>query len=64
MYADTEDLIRRLVAVDDESVLVYADDIKLLSSYTSKLQTALKIVENWSENWQLRIQPTKSELIP
>ena len=57
-----EDLIRRLVAVDNVSVFVYADDIKLFSGSSSKLQTALNNVENWSANWQPRIQPTKSEL--
>ena len=36
-----EDLIRRLIAVDNESVFVYADDIKLLSGSPSKLQTLL-----------------------
>ena len=58
-----EDLIRRLIAVDNVSVFVYADDIKLLSHTPSKLQTSLNIVENWSANWQLKIQPTKSEVI-
>ena len=58
-----EGLIRRLVVVDNVSEFVYANDIKLLSCNLSKLQTALNIVENWSANWQLRIQPTKSEVI-
>ena len=58
-----EDLIRRLVAVDDVSVFVYADDIKLLSCHPLQLQSALHVVEDWSVNWQLRIQPTKSEFI-
>ena len=43
-----EDLIRKLVAVNDVSVIVYADDIKLFSSNPLKLQTALHTVENWS----------------
>ena len=58
-----EDLIRRLLAVDNISVFVYADDIKLLSGSFSKLQIALNIVENWFAIWKLKIQPTKSEVI-
>ena len=50
-------------AVNNVSVFLYADDIKLLSHTPSKLQTSLNIVENWSANWQLKIQPTKSEVI-
>ena len=46
-----EDLIRRLIAVNNVSLFMYADDIKLLSGSLSKLQTALIIVKNWSANW-------------
>ena len=44
-------------------MFVYADDIKLLSCHPLQLQSALHVVEDWSVNWQLRIQPTKSEFI-
>ena len=43
------------------SVYVFADDLKLLSSNPRDLQLALKIVETWSKEWNLPIQPDKSE---
>ena len=58
-----EDLIRRLEAIKELNVYVYADDIKLLSCNPKKLQQGLDVVEQWSVNWQLRIQPAKSEQI-
>ena len=58
-----EDLIRRLECMDRISVYVFADDMKILSCDPSQLQFALYVVEEWSINWQLRIQPTKSEHI-
>ena len=41
----------------------FADDVKLLSSDPNSLQDALDIVSNWTYNWQLPIQPLKSEHI-
>ena len=61
LYLD--DLIRRLVDLNSVSVYAFADDLKLLSSNSNALKQALIIVEKWSSDWQLRIQPTKSEQI-
>ena len=44
------------------SVFIYADNIKLLSSNSLKLQTIQHTGENWSMDWQLKTQSTKSEL--
>ena len=44
-------------------VYAFADDVKLLGSNPSGLHHALKIVEAWSKNWNLSIQPKKSEHI-
>ena len=42
-------------------VFAFADDIKLLSQDHFELQRALSIVENWSNCWNLCLQPNKSE---
>ena len=39
------------------------DDLKISSPNPIYLQKALDIVNNWSNSWQLRIHPTKSEHI-
>ena len=61
LYLD--ELIKRLTAISKVSVFAFADDLKILSSDANSLQTALNVVEDWSDTWQLRIQPTKSEYI-
>ena len=43
------------------TVYAFADDVKLLSSNGQDLENALVIIENWAKNWQLSIQPTKSQ---
>ena len=58
-----EDLIRKLQSIDGISVYVFADDLKILSTNPSSLQKALDVVNNWSINWQLPINPSKSEQI-
>ena len=45
------------------SIYAFADDLKLLSADPVELQSALGVVEHWSDKWQLRIQPLKSEQI-
>ena len=45
------------------SVFAFADDVKLLGSDPIDIQLALRVVEAWTEQWQLRIQPTKTEHI-
>ena len=44
-------------------VYAFADDLKLLSTDTLELQKALTFIQHWTENWQLPIQPAKSEQI-
>ena len=44
-------------------VFGFADDVKLLGCNSIQLQKALKIVESWTEKWQLRLQPKKTEHI-
>ena len=45
-------------------VFAFADDIKLLSDDPNELRTALLLVDNWSLNWSLCLQPKKSEHLP
>ena len=45
------------------SIYAYADDLKITSSDQKDLQNALNIVHQWSTEWNLKIQPTKSEYI-
>ena len=42
-------------------IYAFADDVKLLSSNNIELQKALNIVQDWSNKWNLTIQPKKSE---
>ena len=44
-------------------IYAFADDVKLMSKKPTDIQKGLKIVEKWAENWQLTIQPEKSEHI-
>ena len=41
----------------------FADDLKLLGTNPDKLQEALNLIQNWTQAWQLKIQPSKSECI-
>ena len=62
LYVD--DLIRRIKSkCRSLSVYAFADDIKLLGSNPVDIQKALGVVERWTEQWQLRIQPAKTEHI-
>ena len=45
------------------SIYAYADDLKITSSDQKDLQIALNIVHQWSTEWNLKIQPAKSEYI-
>ena len=42
-------------------IFAYADDVKLLSKDRNELHKALKIIEHWSNRWNLYLQPKKSE---
>ena len=44
-------------------MFVYTDDIKLLSSNSSKLPSTLHNIRNWSISWQFSNHFSKSELI-
>ena len=59
-----EDLLR-LLQTNFPSIKAYAfaDDLKLLGNNAKDLQDALDVIENWTLQWQLKIQPTKSECI-
>ena len=58
-----EDLLQRLSNIKGIKVYAYADDVKLAGQTPQDLQNAIKIVENWAQNWKLKINPTKSEHI-
>ena len=62
MYID--DLLKTLDHnCPSTKVYAFADDVKLMSKQPTDLQQGLTIVENWAKNWQLTIQPAKSENI-
>lgn len=46
---------------EDTYVFAFADDLKLLSTNKVELQNGLSIIETWSKNWDLSLQPKKSE---
>ena len=48
---------------EQTKVYAFADDLKILSSNPQDLQIALNTIESWSSNWNLQIQPSKSEHI-
>ena len=57
-----DSLIKTLVnSCRDTNVLAFADDVKLISENPNELQSALKLIEHWTNHWQLIIQPSKSE---
>ena len=58
-----EVLLKCLARIKDVNVFAYADDIKLASSNPARLQKSLDSVGTWTNQWQLRINPTKSEYI-
>ncbi len=58
-----EDLLRRLNVFLNVSVFAFADDLKLLSTDPLELQQATYMVEYWCSQWQMKVQPLKSEQI-
>ena len=58
-----EELIRSLQTFPSISIYAFADDLKLLGTDQVKLQNALNVVEEWSSEWQMKIQPLKSEQV-
>ena len=58
-----EDLLQRLSNIKGIKVYAYADDVKIAGQTPQDIQDAIKIVENWAQNWKLKINPTKSEHI-
>ncbi len=58
-----EELIRSLQTFPSISIYAFADDLKLLGTDQVELQNALNVVEKWSGEWQMKIQPLKSEQI-
>ena len=58
-----EDLLRRLSIFSNVSVFAFADDLKLLSTDPVQLQQATVMVEFWCSEWQMKVQPLKSEQI-
>lgn len=47
----------------DVSAYAYADDLKLYSDDPSKIQSALKIVESWCQEWQLSLSVHKCTVL-
>ena len=59
-----EDLLRLLqIKFPLIKAYAFADDLKLLGNNPQDLQDALNEIERWTKNWQLKIQPAKSECI-
>ena len=42
-------------------IFAFADDVKLLGQDQLEIKKALQIIEKWCENWNLCLQPKKSE---
>ena len=57
------ELLNILNNINQISVYAFADDLKIVSCNPTQLQTALDLVETWSHDWQLKVQPIKSEHI-
>ena len=53
------------VQIDDYnlSILLYADDIALISSSEIGLQYSLDTVDSWCKKWRLQINPDKSKVL-
>jgi hypothetical protein len=58
-----EELLNMLKTCSNVSIYAFADDLKILSPNPQQLQSALNIVQLWSSEWQMKIQPSKSEHI-
>ena len=59
----SEILLKCIKNHNEVSLYAFADDLKLLSPDMGCLQNALYIVQQWSKEWQMNIQPSKSEQI-
>ena len=57
------DLLLEIQTQSNLKPLAFADDLKLVSTRPVVLQQALNAVNTWAKQWQLKIQPTKSEYI-
>ena len=44
-------------------ILLYADDIVILSENEQKLQYMLNKVSDWCKNWRMKINPTKTNIV-
>ena len=53
------------VQIDDYnlSILLYADDIALISPTERGLQDMLNTVDSWCKKWRLQINPNKSKVV-
>ena len=45
------------------ALLLYADDVILLSDSSTGLQNALDVMQNYSNRWKLKINVTKSKIL-
>ena len=45
------------------SVLLYADDIVLISENETNLQKMLTIIDKWCSKWQMKVNPDKTKVI-
>ena len=45
------------------SILLYADDIVLISGSEESLQKMLESVHNWCQKWQLNINCSKTQIV-
>ena len=54
------------IRISDEltlSILLYADDIVLMSETADGLQSMLDALQSWSKNWKLRINRDKTKIV-
>lgn len=45
------------------SILLYADDIAIISPNEKNMQDMLNVVDSWCKKWRLRINPNKSKIV-
>ena len=63
IYACINERIGARIENINASIIVYADDIILLSPVDSHLQKLLNICDDYSKSWRMRFNAKKSNLI-
>ena len=58
-----ESLLKLLSDKCNFHIYAYADDLKILSNNNDEVQKGLDLLQNWALDWDLLVQPNKSEHI-